>query len=478
MIVSSVNVLTSNKSFRNMIEHVTNGDDNEQIIILDNDHEKISKSQLQLNMNYMLSLSKSRGDKFCMSQFMFNSKESMTLDSIYSFKQKICDEFKIDEDNHDIYTFLHKKKLQGGGFEYHCHFLTNYRGLENDRVINFSFSKMREEKLSRVFEFENGHKITQGKFNKQVLKQLKAEGYPRLEDMRKALLIDDKSLLGHKEANSRPHYSKSSYQKAKKEGDSKLFKDLQQEAHSLFKSCSTGEALQAKLKEQGFILRKGDKAAFILEKNGIVLGSAGKAFGVKNSLLSDILEGKKQITNRQEKVVDEKLQSFLKQGFTEKESKALISLENYMQKAEENYNKLKSHLYNLDDRDFLYNESKKDLVSQNQRISHHRILSNVEKIKDKFELKNLDIKDKIKTVHSKQLEYMSKIESIFNNKFSRDEKLVQKSGKPRKPQSLQSSLRELAADDKMRASQRFSSNEHEYTKIQGAAPSYVNQNKV
>lgn len=69
----------------------------------------------------------------------------------------------------------HAKDAQGVGRVDHLHVVA-LRTRENGKVISDGFSRVRNEKVSRVLEYELGHKLIPGRHNKAVLARLRAEG--------------------------------------------------------------------------------------------------------------------------------------------------------------------------------------------------------------------------------------------------------------------------------------------------------------
>jgi hypothetical protein len=500
MILGSTKISTTKDSFNNIRNHVCNSDDNENVVIFDTNERKITPEQFKLLTGDFYDMAKDFNDKYCLFSIMFNSKEGMTQEQMFSFKNAICLEFGMDADNFDVYFIQHQKQKKGKDlFADHGHLIANYRGLDHDKVVNTKNRHQREEKLARVFELEAGHKITQGAHNISVLTQLKQEGYSRLAELESKLLTDPEELKTYRAQNKRAKYTHGTMQHAKKMGKGKAFKDFHQDAHDLFKSCTTGVELKEALKHAGYSLKTGNKAAFLLEKDGVPLGSAGKCFGVKNAVLRDILAGKKNIINKSKAArkkngaiqhgiqkiekLDESIFSFF--NFTPKQEELLIKLNNGIGSLQKIIDKLESQKINLEDVVSLRSLAKKELEQEKKNanskrpILERRIKKRIDKIKEIEEKNNDKLNAKMSELYERQVDYFTKIKKIVSkNVKNYRSKPLPKNGKYSKgnksrPQNLRQMMQALASSDKFRAAQRFSNTQHEYTKIKGAAPTYI-----
>lgn len=189
----------------------------------------------------------------------------------------------------------HLKHGAGGRTATHVHRV--YLRIDVDgRAVRFSYSAMRQEKVSRISEHMAAERFTSGCFNSSVIRHLRAEGRADVADaMTKAGLAD-------KEATPAP----SSAERAMTERLDDLSADeVWQRAALAWRRSDNGASFVAALEEMNLRIAMGTKCPVVVTPNGAVHpllrainkgGEFGRAEAVRKSALDARLKTTKLIS--------------------------------------------------------------------------------------------------------------------------------------------------------------------------------------
>lgn len=137
------------------------------------------------------------------------------------------------------------------------------------KKLDLGFSKLRDEKCAQLLELSLNHKLTPMKpgHRQSVVRFLASQGLAR--EAEKVAQIPDAGL----------GTSRIAHQKAKREG-----RDLADDKaciKTLYQQSDSPKAFQAALKDQGYLLQKGEKAGrfIISHQDGALIGSANRLLG-------------------------------------------------------------------------------------------------------------------------------------------------------------------------------------------------------
>lgn len=146
----------------------------------------------------------------------------------------------------------HAKDAQGVGRDDHLHVVA-LRTRENGKVISDGFSRVRNEKVSRVLEYELGHRLIPGRHNKAVLARLRAEGRTDVvEWMQQATQV------------ARPEAAKTfaEHQKEKRTGIKKA--DVATATLAAWRASDCGTAFAAAMEAQGLRIARGREGGIMV----------------------------------------------------------------------------------------------------------------------------------------------------------------------------------------------------------------------
>jgi len=120
--------------------------------------------------------------------------EKLGGNELMQILENVGAEYGITQNMRDrITAVVHKKPREAQtGFEYHYHIAIPELDSETGRVLDSKFTHMRNEKLSRLTELQTGHKITPGRFNREVFDAL-AKEHPDLDLSRYQAALEDAS---------------------------------------------------------------------------------------------------------------------------------------------------------------------------------------------------------------------------------------------------------------------------------------------
>lgn len=247
-------------------DHVFRGEANEEIQI-------IQGSEFEVMSMYDNALA--HGDKYATCHFKINPKKNISYDEMMQTVSMMAMEFGFSVDECTIVK--HKKPKAGEpDANEHYHVYAPWR-TENGKCINSSFSRVKQEKISRVSEYLFGHDIVKGKHQVAVIKQLRDEGKADIADY-----IEEHTPNLYEPVQSA--FTSTQHQMAQRQGINlgqlkNSIKELRISSES-FKDMIDG------LDGLGVAIKKGDKPdtyIIVNNENDKFLGSANRLFGMKKA---------------------------------------------------------------------------------------------------------------------------------------------------------------------------------------------------
>ncbi|MDE7547465.1 hypothetical protein PY793_05625 [Acetobacter fabarum] len=246
--------------------HIFYGDKNEHIDVLEGSHFQMKDAMRQAKNNRL---------KYGFHHFKISPKEKLTNEQLRETINKLAQEYKFNPD--DITLIEHtKKRADTTASDKHYHLIVPHYQPTQRKALDTKNSFARNEKIARICEITFGHEIVQGQHNKAVYHQLIDEGKTAYAERVKPLIALERTHQAHTVNQQRT---------AEKKGIN-LPKE-KQAIKTLWQASDSLKAFQAGLSEQGYTLKPGDKAnTYIIEKNGVLLGSANRLIGMKKELFA------------------------------------------------------------------------------------------------------------------------------------------------------------------------------------------------
>ena len=126
---------------------------------------------------------------------------------------------------------------------------------ETEKALNLSFTKIRNEKVARILEFEFEHELTVGKHNRAVMTRLGKEGREDVATwMREGKAHDVKCPVADKNHDDRQQEQRT------KIPINQVKEDLQ----AIWQRTDNGQTFEAAAAEKGYVLCKGDRRDFVI----------------------------------------------------------------------------------------------------------------------------------------------------------------------------------------------------------------------
>lgn len=234
-------------------------------------NEEINKLQgSEEDIKNMFSDAKNAEHKNGCRHFMFSSKEELSQEQALKIAHDISKEYGQDPKKSVIINHT-KTRTTSDSDKNHYHIILPNTDESTGKSYDFSFSKKRNEKLSRLAELENGHNLVKGRHNVAVFHQLLKEG--KTEQAQKMQHLTEGDLPNSK-------YTSKGLEKGRKQGINKA--QEAQNIKTLYSQSDSLKAFQAGLSEAGYELKPGNKPqTYIIEKNGILVGSANRLLSMK-----------------------------------------------------------------------------------------------------------------------------------------------------------------------------------------------------
>jgi hypothetical protein len=244
--------------------HLGREDTNENVQILEGDLDQLISNEITSEMS---------GNKYGNRHFTISPQKPLSKDEIEKVKNMIIDEYLPKGlEGRSVTMVEHLKKRADGSKDPHFHLVISETAPEGGVICN-NKSMARNEKLSRLAEFEFGHEAIKGAHNKAVFAQLQKEGK-----------IEAANFVEPLTAGPRPiaKYSSAMQKKAERHGFQN-FTDVMHQLHSVKDASENVIASTiAQIKELNpcISIEKGTKRDVLhLEFNG---NSIGKLDNVLN----------------------------------------------------------------------------------------------------------------------------------------------------------------------------------------------------
>lgn len=268
MIVKSARMKTSAQGISATCRHVFHGSDNEKITVLQG---------AEFDVRAELGRAKAVGSQYAVRHIKVSSYEDMTDEQLFSLVKKYAKEFKADPSKATIVR--HDKPRADGKASAHHYHIYFPEVLANGKIMDSSFSKIREEKIARIAEIDFEHKPVVGKHNLSVIKDLEKSGQKYYAD----IIRENTPSLDPKDAPD-ASYSDKQFRRAKISGIA--LNEVRQTLKELrINSESFGQMIEG-LNAHNLEIRKGDKPStyiIVNNDNGNVLGSANRLFNMKKA---------------------------------------------------------------------------------------------------------------------------------------------------------------------------------------------------
>lgn len=268
MIVKSARMKTSSQGISSTCRHVFHGSDNEKITVLQGS---------EFDVRAELGRAKAVGSQYAVRHIKASSYEDMTDKQVFSLVKKYAREFKADPSSATIVR--HDKPRADSKASTHHYHIYFPEVLANGKIMDSSFSKIREEKIARIAEIDLGHKPILGKHNASVIKDLEKSG----QKYYAGIIRQNTPSLNPTDAPD-ASYSEKQFRRAKISGIA--LNEVRQTLKELrINSESFGQMIEG-LDQHNLEIRKGDKAntyIIVNNDNGNVLGSANRLFQMKKT---------------------------------------------------------------------------------------------------------------------------------------------------------------------------------------------------
>ena len=261
MLVKSNPIKSDRKSERSNVHHLTGKlDENERIDVMAGSADDV---------NFAYDTAKIHGRKNAVQHFILSSDVTLDRYQVIDMARMLGQEFKFTPADVALMVRHTKERHESGGSPEHYHLLVNLVDPETGHVRNMSHSYARHEKVSRLFELKHGLSLTKGRHNRAVIAAVDDDAKARLEHLADGPL-------------PQAAFSSSGKERCKRQGI-----DLAQVKHDLrdtWQRSDNWQAFTAAINEQGMIVRQGDKKPIpVIEKDGVVIGSASRLLGIKKA---------------------------------------------------------------------------------------------------------------------------------------------------------------------------------------------------
>lgn len=276
MIIKSTRIKTKSGT-KNIKNHLLNKpEDNEIIRVLHGDDS---------DFDTFYDFAKEDKTMYSLRHFSINPGQKWTNKQMSETIDKIREEYGAKD--RPYIAVGHSKKLADGTDNKHIHLIIPERWL--GKTLDNKFAYQRNEKISRMCEFDFGHEITTGKHNRAV-------GHS-LEDNEKYKELSKIMLEVH--ANKpRPvaSYSSNDLQISKRKGID--LPKLKLEIKDIYSRSDNYKSFKSGLEDNGYQIKKGEKAYIIETKDGTFLGSANRLLKMKKSEFEQFIKGENYDTSK------------------------------------------------------------------------------------------------------------------------------------------------------------------------------------
>ena len=252
MIIKASRISTSSGSGA-VANHVLRGPKNESIELLQG-----SESELRDAMKD----AQAHGSKYGLRHYKISPGEATTKEDLKGIVADLGKEFGFDPATATI-VWHQKPRAGGAGFDGHGHALVPEYNNETNRILDWSNSYARHEKISRMAEQKLGHAFIVGRHNASVAHALAEGGNTELS-----------TIVGEFAQRERPEsaYKATTHQRSARLGFDQANDKLA--IRSAWELSDGKQAFEASLAEHGISVRPGEKSGiFIAERDGVFIGA-------------------------------------------------------------------------------------------------------------------------------------------------------------------------------------------------------------
>jgi hypothetical protein len=124
-----------------------------------------------------------------------------------------------------------------------------------EKAVQLSYTKIRNEKIARRMEHEFGHKLTVGKHNRTVMRHLQQEGFEEVVRWMES---------GHAHDVKRPIAQKNPNDHQQEKRTQITIGQVQEDLQTAWRESDSGRSFQAAIAERGYVLARGDRRDFVI----------------------------------------------------------------------------------------------------------------------------------------------------------------------------------------------------------------------
>lgn len=246
-----------------LADHLTNAHDNERVAVLAS-RDLVCGDDVHRALAEMDAISKGTACTRHLHHAMMNPAQPLTEQQWARAWQAYEQEFGLEGQ-----PFIEVEHHKEG--RTHRHRVYD-RITEQLKAVEFSWSRVRNEKIARVLEHEFGHDMTVGKHNKAVMARLREEGLEQVADwMEKG--------KAHELARPVAEKGHADHQIEKRTGLAKA--EAEQAIRQAWDQSDSGQSLKTALKQDGLLLARGNRRDFVVVDMAGAAHSLGRRVGEK-----------------------------------------------------------------------------------------------------------------------------------------------------------------------------------------------------
>jgi hypothetical protein len=246
-----------------LADHLTNAHDNERVAVLAS-RDLVRGDDVHRALAEMDAISKGTACTQHLHHAMMNPAQELSEDQWARAWQAYEQEFELEGQ-----PFIEVEHHKEG--RTHRHRVYD-RITEQLKAVEFSWSRVRNEKIARVLEHEFGHDMTVGKHNKAVMARLREDGLEQVADwMEKG--------KAHELARPVAEKDHTDHQIEKRTGLAKA--EAEQAIRQAWGQSDSGQSLKTALEQDGLLLARGNRRDFVVVDMAGATHSLGRRVGEK-----------------------------------------------------------------------------------------------------------------------------------------------------------------------------------------------------
>lgn len=246
-----------------LADHLTNAHDNERVAVLSS-RDLVCGDDVHRALAEMDAISKGTACTRHLHHAMMNPAQELTEQQWARAWEAYEQEFGLEGQ-----PFIEVEHHKQG--RTHRHRVYD-RITEQLKAVEFSWSRVRNEKIARVLEHEFGHDMTVGKHNRAVMARLREDGLQQVADWMER---------GHAHEQARPVAEKghADHQIEKRTGLAKA--EAEQAIRQAWDQSDSGQSLKTALEQDGLLLARGNRRDFVVVDMAGAAHSLGRRVGEK-----------------------------------------------------------------------------------------------------------------------------------------------------------------------------------------------------